>query len=210
MCQSPPSMHPPPPTAASGHQGAPSAPETPPSPLPAPQHSSDSSQHMPGFPGTWHSHVPHPEPTYHGQRIHQLPAAGLGLGLFPAKHWLHASDHMGFLWGRFGSLFFCLFSGCQNTPSAQERAQLKLGLPRGHHCATGMAVPKVCALAHGPPRAFLGLTQRLEAGQAGRGGEQDTLCAPSDTRAAARPRHRHIPPVQPRGNRTHQTRRARS
>lgn len=58
-----------------------------------------------------------------------------------------------------------------------------------------------------PPRAFLGLTRRLEPGQAGRGGEQDTLHAPNDTRAAAGPWHRHIPPVQPRGNRTHQTRR---
>lgn len=153
MCQIPPINAPP--TATSGHQGAPCVPETP-SPLPAPQHSSDSSQHMPGFPGTWHSHGPHPEPTYRGQGFHQLPAAGLVLGLFPAKHWLHASDHMGFLWGRFGSLFFCLFSGCQNTPSAQERAQLKLGLPRGHRCATGMAVPKICALAHGPPQSLFG------------------------------------------------------
>lgn len=144
------------PTAVTGHQAAPRAPETP-SPLPAPQHSSGTSQHMPVSLGTWHSHGPHPEPTDCGQGTHQLPAAGLVPGLLPAKHWLHACTHMGFLWGRFGSLFFCLFNGCQNPPSAQEQAQPKLGLPGGHHCAPGMAVPKVCALAHGllgPPHSL--------------------------------------------------------
>lgn len=204
MCQIPPINAPP--TATSGHQGAPCVPETP-SPLPAPQHSSDSSQHMPGFPGTWHSHGPHPEPTYRGQGFHQLPAAGLVLGLFPAKHWLHASDHMGFLWEGLVPCFSAFSVVAKTLPVPRNGPSSNWGCQGATAVLQGWLFRRFVPWHTAPPRAFLGLTRRLEPGQAGRGGEQDTLRAPNDTRAAAGPWHRHIPPVQPRGNRTHQTRR---
>lgn len=84
---------------------------------------------------------------------------------------------------------FSAFSVVAKTlPSAQEQAQPRLGLPGGHGCAPGTAVPELCALAqHAPLReAFWGSLSVRETLRWNRQGTQPV------------PHVQDIPPVQKR------------
>lgn len=111
--------------------------------------------------------------------------------------------------------FFCLFSGCQNTPSAQEQAQLKTGLPGGHRCAPGDGCSQfLCPGAATQPLSPSSTPQSLFGAHSafgrppGQGGEGSrTCCMHAATHVQLPgPWHRCIPPVRPRGNRTCQRR----